>query len=86
MLFDIAHCQDIGLFTFYRFVWLTDIEAQIRDIQLRRKEVVASNGDAPNTERIALGEGGYYDRDIYGGGRLDGYVTSIAANDDVDVS
>lgn len=39
-------------------------------------------------ERVGLGESGFYDRDIYdgGGNKYDGYVTSIAANDEVDVS
>lgn len=35
---------------------------------------------------VGLGESGYFDRDIYGGGgKFEGYVTSIAANDEVEV-
>lgn len=39
-------------------------------------------------DRVGLGETGYFDSDIYdgGGGKFEGYVTSIAANDEVDVS
>lgn len=38
--------------------------------------------------RIGLGESGYFDQEIYdrGGSKFDGYVASIAANDEVDVS
>ena len=66
------------------------MEAQIREIQSRKKDVVTnSNGDGVLTKAdlIALGESGYYDTEIYDkGGRYDEYVTSIAANDDIDVS
>jgi splicing factor 3B subunit 1 len=63
---------------------LTDIEAQIREIQSRKKEVVVDENGDPG---VGLGESGFYDRDIYGGGgKFEGYVTSIAANDEVDVS
>lgn len=61
-----------------------EIDAQIRELQSRRKEVITSNGNAPGAERIALGEGGYYDRDIYDGGGKDDYYTSIPANDYID--
>ncbi|XKL60534.1 hypothetical protein PGB90_007591 [Kerria lacca] len=65
-----------------------DIEAQIREIQSRKKDV-ASNGDAiGKNDRIALGEIGHYDVDIYDGGskinKFQGYDTSIAPNDDVE--
>ena len=38
-------------------------------------------------ERVGLGESGFYDRDIYdsGGSKYDGYVTSIAVNDEMEV-
>ena len=63
---------------------MADIEAQIREIQSRKKEVIDENGDKSG---VGLGESGFYDRDIYGGGgKFEGYVTSIAANDEVDVS
>ncbi|KAK7867740.1 hypothetical protein R5R35_002244 [Gryllus longicercus] len=60
-----------------------DIEAQIRDIQSRKKEL---NDEVNEKDRVGLGESGYYDRDIYdgGGNKYDGYVTSIAANDEVE--
>lgn len=61
----------------------TDIEAQIREIQSKRKEVVVEG-----EKGVGLGESGYFDSEIYdsGGGKskYDGYVTSIAANDEVD--
>ncbi|XP_069683329.1 splicing factor 3B subunit 1 isoform X1 [Periplaneta americana] len=60
-----------------------DIEAQIRDIQSRKKDLI---DEMKEKERVGLGESGFYDRDIYdgGGNKYDGYVTSIAANDEVD--
>nr|CAD7417430.1 unnamed protein product [Timema poppensis] len=60
-----------------------DIEAQIRDIQSRKKELVE---EVNEKDRVGLGESGYYDRDIYdgGGSKFEGYVTSIAANDEVE--
>lgn len=66
----------------------SDIEAQIRDIQARKKEIVnTTNEELPEKDRVGLGESGYYDRDIYdgGGNKYDGYVTSIAANDEIEV-
>ncbi|XP_077556762.1 splicing factor 3b subunit 1 isoform X1 [Haemaphysalis longicornis] len=64
-----------------------DIEAQIRDIQAR-KAGVAKAGNYDNGEGVPLAtaNGAYMDEDIYGIGqsKYDGYVTSIAANDDAD--
>lgn len=81
----------VNLVTYYfilsfQIVNFTDIEAQIREIQSKKKEI--SNEDAvPPKERVGLGESGFYDRDIYdGGGKFEGYVTSIAANDEIEVS
>jgi splicing factor 3B subunit 1 len=64
---------------------ISDIEAQIRDLQSRKKDLIE---EMKEKERVGLGESGFYDRDIYdgGGNKYDGYVTSIAANDEVDVS
>ncbi|KAG8223693.1 hypothetical protein J437_LFUL004058 [Ladona fulva] len=61
-----------------------DIEAQIREIQARKKGV--QEEEVAEKDRVGLGESGYYDRDIYdgGGSKFDGYVTSIAANDEVE--
>lgn len=60
----------------------SDIEAQIREIQSKKKEIPVETTD----KGAKLGEGGYFDSDIYesGKGKYDGYVTSIAANDEVD--
>lgn len=63
--------------------YFSDIEAQIREIQSKKKEV-----PVPETtdKGVKLGEGGYFDSEIYESGKskYDGYVTSIAANDEVD--
>lgn len=61
------------------------IEAQIREIQSKKNEL-PENGSGKG---VSLGET-YYDNDIYdnagqvGKSRYDGYVTSIAANDEVE--
>lgn len=61
-----------------------DIEAQIREIQSKKKEIPAEK----NEKGVGLGESGYFDSEIYDGGggksKYEGYVTSIAANDEVD--
>lgn len=65
-------------------ITVLDIEAQIREIQSRKKEI--NEDGLTEKERVGLGESGYYDRDIYdGGGKYEGYVTSIAANDEIEV-
>ncbi|KAG1676096.1 Splicing factor 3B subunit 1 [Nymphon striatum] len=60
-----------------------DIEAQIQEIQSRksalRKDVEENEGDVP------LASSAYMDSDIYGGrNKFDGYVTSIAATEEID--
>ncbi|KAH6940040.1 hypothetical protein HPB50_024489 [Hyalomma asiaticum] len=65
-----------------------DIEAQIREIQAR-KAGVGKQGNFDNGEGVPLtasANGAYMDEDIYGHtqSKYDGYVTSIAANDDAD--
>lgn len=68
------------------FSRFSDIEAQIRDIQSKKKDIENVNPDLG----VGLGESGYFDRDIYDGStagaksRYEGYVTSIAANDEVE--
>jgi hypothetical protein len=66
-------------------VWISDIEAQIRDLQARKKYHIEEKKER---ERVGLGESGFYDRDIYdgGGNKFEEYVLSIAANDEVEVS
>ena len=63
---------------------ISDIEAQIRDLQSRKKDLTE---DMKEKERVGLGESGFYDRDIYdsGGNKYDGYVMSIAVNDEMEV-
>uniref|UniRef100_UPI00358E0A74 splicing factor 3B subunit 1 isoform X3 n=1 Tax=Myxine glutinosa TaxID=7769 RepID=UPI00358E0A74 len=57
-----------------------DIDAQIRDLQVKRKTLV----EEPDKQTaVGLDSTGYYDQEIYGGSdsRFKGYVTSIAANE-----
>lgn len=69
----------------FKYLCYIDIEAQIREIQSRKKEIIEDG--LTEKERVGLGESGFYDRDIYdGGGKFEGYVTSIAANDEIEVS
>lgn len=64
---------------------ISAIEAQIREIQSKKNEL-PENG---SNKGVSLGET-FYDSDIYdnsgqgGKGRYEGYVTSIAANDEVE--
>jgi len=65
-----------------------DFEAQIRDLQQKRKNVGANDGPVEN--RVGLGQEGHYDSNIYEGtvgiGRFEGYLDSIPATDDQEVS
>ncbi|KAG5321664.1 SF3B1 factor, partial [Pseudoatta argentina] len=60
-----------------------DIEAQIREIQSKKKELLSA---ASEKEQVALGKTGFYDQDIYdnSNNKFDGYVTSIATNDEIE--
>lgn len=64
--------------------YLTDIEAQIADIQSKKKEVQKTAGDGVSL----LASGNFFDTEFYdegkGKNRYEGYNTSIAANEDVD--
>lgn len=72
---------------FYGFVqWNVDIEAQIAEIQTKKKELAATQAAEKG---VGLLESGYYDSELYDDGtdkkrRYEGYNTSIAANDDAD--
>lgn len=59
-----------------------DIEAQILEIQGKKAALVVEGGD----QGVGLDSTGYYDQEIYGGSdsRFDGYLTSIAANEQED--
>lgn len=55
------------------------------DIQAKKKELAQTQSD----KGVGLLESGYYDSELYDDGsdkrnRYDGYMTSIAANDDID--
>lgn len=65
---------------------IADIEAQIKDIQDRRK---AEQAQEEREKGIGLLESGYFDSELYDGngtqkGKYEGYVTSIAPNEDED--
>ncbi|CAG0888335.1 unnamed protein product, partial [Cyprideis torosa] len=65
-------------------LFILDIEAHVKQITEKSKKVESS---AAAAKRIGLGEVGHFDKDIYGSvraSRYDGYVTSIAATDEVD--
>ena len=62
---------------------LADIEEQVRTLQQKKNALFQDNGD-----RVGLGSEGHFDIDIYGSSssKFEGYVTSIAPNEDQDVS
>lgn len=64
-------------------MWCSDIEAQILEIQ-GMKAALTEEG----AQGVGLDSTGFYDQEIYGGSdsRFAGYVTSIAANEQEDVS
>lgn len=71
---------------FILLFFFLDIEAQIADIQTKKKEIQKNS----TTGVGLLDSGGFYDSELYdeGGGkgknRYEGYNTSIAANDEMD--
>lgn len=75
------------MFLSLKFILLSclpvDIEAQILEIQ-GKKASLLQEGD----QGVGLDSTGFYDQEIYGGSdsRFAGYVTSIAANEQEDVS
>lgn len=59
----------------------------MREIQAKRRSLAGNENGSTGTgpARVGLGEVGHFDQDIYGGSnKLDGYVTSIAANEEPD--
>ena len=70
------------------FLCILEIEEQVRNIQAKKAQLQAGpKENNPEDDRVGLGAEGHYDVDIYGGSdsRFDGYVTSIAATDEIDV-
>lgn len=68
------------------FIFIIDIEAQIADIQSKKKELAQSQA---SDKGVGLLESGYYDSELYDDGgdkkkRYEGYMTSIASNDDIE--
>lgn len=55
----------------------------MRTLQQKKNALFQDNGD-----RVGLGSEGHFDTDIYGSSssKFEGYVTSIAPNEDQDVS
>lgn len=68
------------------FSSILDIEAQIKDIQERKRQAAV---EEEADKGIGLLESGYFDSDLYDGngtqkGKYEGYVTSIAPNEEED--
>lgn len=63
-------------------LFFTEIEEQVLGIQSKKKQLLTEKD-----ERVGLGEEGFYDTDIYSSkkAKFQGYDTSIAANEEVDV-
>ena len=61
---------------------LSEIEGMVLEIQAKHQD----EDTTVEQNRVALGEGGHYDVDIYDGKseKFAGYVTSIAATDELD--
>lgn len=67
------------------FFSISDIEAQINELQAKKKELAQNSND----KGVGLLESGYFDSELYDDEtdkrkRYEGYMTSIAANDEVD--
>lgn len=75
---------ELWCLTLLFFVYsVLDIEAQILEIQGMKASLVEDGGQG-----VGLDSTGFYDQEIYGGSdsRFAGYVTSIAANEQEEVS
>jgi len=78
-MIKITHCLIIVSIL---WLWL-EIEALAIELQGKKKQDI----EVPEEDRIAFGEKGKFDEDIYGArSKFDGYYTTIAPNDDIDVS
>ena len=91
MLHDLSH--DVYNWSQCILCLVTEIEAQVRALQEQRaglSEQAAAGGgpDDEEEDRVGLGERGHFDTDIYGGSKskFAGYVTSIAATDEPEVT
>ena len=57
----------------------------MRNIQMKKKKL--QDSEEIETEKVGLGAKGHYDTDIYStNSKYEGYVTSIAPNEELDVS
>ena len=66
----------------------TDIEAQIEEIQARRRAGLAEGEEEGESggDKVGLNSLGHFDMNVYSSGDKSGYVTSIPANEEEDVS
>jgi hypothetical protein len=72
---------EIGPYIYFLFI---EIEEQVRNIQGKRKKL--QDTDEVETQKVGLGSEGHYDTDIYSThSKFEGYVTSIAPNEELDV-
>lgn len=63
----------------------SEIEEQVRHLQNKKKKLTEEEDVEVN--KVGLGAEGHYDTDIYSAsGKFEGYVTSIAPNEELDVS
>ncbi|CAC5379737.1 splicing factor 3B subunit 1-like isoform X1 [Mytilus californianus] len=61
-----------------------EIEEQVRNLQQKKKKL-QDGGEEEETNKVGLGAEGHYDTDIYSAhGKFEGYVTSIAPNEELD--
>lgn len=70
-----------------RFIFYPDIEAHIKEIQARKKEAQAESEAKKGVGLLESGD--YYDSELYDAtaaknNKYEGYVTSIAPNDEAD--
>ena len=64
----------------------TDIEAQIRELQDKRKEQKElENESRGETDQVGLGKTGFYDPEIYDKNKFGNIYTYIPADDEMDV-
>ena len=69
-------------------IFISEIEEQVRNLQQKKKKLQDGGAEEEDeANKVGLGAEGHYDTDIYSAhGKFEGYVTSIAPNEELDVS
>lgn len=76
---SITFCHD--------FIVFSDIEAQIRELQSKRREQKEQDNEhSGEIDQVGLGQTGYYDPEIYDKNKFGNIYTYIPADDELDVS